>query len=87
MIPCSWKETFGVECPACGTQRSFFALIQGDFIESLILFPALLPFMTLIVIAIVHLIRPFPSGPKWIVRLVILTGVLMVGNWVLKMIN
>ena len=86
MIPCSWKETFGVECPACGTQRSFFALIQGDLIESLLLFPALLPFMALIVIAIIHLIRPFPGATKWIIRLVILTGVLMVGNWVLKMV-
>ncbi|MES2554896.1 MAG: DUF2752 domain-containing protein [Bacteroidota bacterium] len=86
MIPCSWKETFGVECPACGTQRSFFALLQGDLIESLSLFPALLPFMALIVIAVIHLIRPFPSAPKWIIRLVILTGILMVGNWVLKMV-
>lgn len=86
MIPCSWKETFGVECPACGTQRSFFALIQGDILDSLILFPALLPFIALIVITIIHLIRPFPDAPKWIIRLVILTGVLMVGNWIFKMI-
>ncbi len=85
MIPCSWKETFGVECPACGTQRSFFALIQGDLIDSIVLFPALLPMIALVTITIIHLINPFQSAPKWIIRLVILVGILMVGNWVLKM--
>jgi hypothetical protein len=85
MIPCSWKETFGVECPACGTQRSFFALLHGDLIESVVLFPALLPLIALVIIAIIHLIKPFQSAPKWIIRLVILIGILMVGNWILKM--
>jgi len=85
MIPCSWKETFGVECPACGTQRSFFALTQGDLIDSIVLFPALLPMIALVTITIIHLIKPFQSAPKWIIRLVILTGILMVGNWILKM--
>ena len=84
MLTCSWKEHFGVECPGCGAQRSFLALLEGELVESLLLFPALLPFMAVVIIATIHIIRPFNAAPKWIIRLIILTGILMVGNWVVK---
>lgn len=87
MLPCSWKEHFGVECPGCGAQRSFLELIQGHLLESIVLFPALLPLIAAITIAIIHLIKPFKAAPKWIVRLMLLTGLLMVGNWVFKLID
>lgn len=87
MVSCSWKEHFGVECPGCGAQRSFLELIHGHVWESIALFPALLPFIAAVLIATVHLIRPIKSGPKWIVRLMLLTGILMLGNWVIKIIE
>lgn len=84
MIPCSWKETFGIECPSCGAQRSFLELIHGDLLQSLVLFPALLPLMAVAVLTIIHLIKPQPQGPRWIVRLFLLSAILMLGNWIWK---
>lgn len=85
-IPCSWKESFGVECPACGTQRSFFAFISGEILESLILFPALFPLMCSFLLIMLHLINPKRYPAKWIVLFVILTGLLMLGSWIYKII-
>ena len=86
-LPCSWKENFGVECPACGTQRSFFALISGDIVESIVLFPALIPLMLTIVTIVLHLRNPIRYPAKWIVYLVILTGSLMLLSWIYKLIT
>ena len=85
MLPCSWKEHLGVECPGCGAQRSFLELTQGHIWDSILLFPALLPLLAVVIIAIIHIARPFKAAPKWIIRLIILTGVLMVGNWIVKL--
>ena len=86
MIDCSWKESFGVECPSCGAQRSFMALMQGHLTESILLFPALLPLMSVAVLTIIHLIRPLKNGPKWIVRLFVFSAGLMLASWIWKML-
>ena len=35
MIPCFSKKYLGIECPGCGLQRSFIALLKGNIVESL----------------------------------------------------
>ncbi|MFY7989534.1 MAG: DUF2752 domain-containing protein [Fluviicola sp.] len=84
MLPCSWKESFGVECPSCGAQRSFFSLIAGDIVSSLILFPALLPLLFTVLWVALHLIWPQRFAAKWIVRGVVTTGGLMLISWLFK---
>lgn len=86
MIPCSWKESFGIECPSCGVQRSFLELMHGHVLESMLRFPALLPLIAVVILTIIHLIKPFPKAPYWIVRLFILSASLMFGNWVVRLL-
>jgi len=86
MIPCSWKETFGIECPSCGAQRSFLELIHGHILDSILLFPALLPLMSVALLTIIHLIHPLKNGPYWIIRLFALSAVLMFVSWIVKLI-
>lgn len=43
MFPCATKQLLGLECPACGAQRAFLALLNGQFIDSFLIYPALLP--------------------------------------------
>ncbi|MDB5018649.1 MAG: hypothetical protein JWQ84_3481 [Mucilaginibacter sp.] len=43
MLPCAYKSIFGIDCPGCGFQRSFIALLKGDLRESLLLYPATIP--------------------------------------------
>ena len=43
MLPCAYKQIFGLNCPMCGFQRSLIELLKGNVFESIIIFPALLP--------------------------------------------
>lgn len=86
MLPCSWKETFGVECPSCGAQRSFFTLLEGDLGESILLFPALIPLLITAILVLLHLWRPQRFAAKWIVWGVGVSASLMFLNWVLRFI-
>lgn len=84
MLPCSWKEYFGVECPTCGAQRSFLELISGNFLESIFLFPALIPFLAVVVLTILHLIHKRLVHPKWIVVLFSITVIVLLVSWIVK---
>ena len=44
-LPCLFKTVFHVDCPGCGFQRSCIALLKGDVLGSLQLYPALLPML------------------------------------------
>jgi hypothetical protein len=41
-LPCLFKQAFHINCPGCGLQRSGIALLKGDLLKSLQLYPALL---------------------------------------------
>lgn len=43
MFPCIYKQLFGIDCPFCGFQRSVIALLKGDFADSFIFYPPLIP--------------------------------------------
>lgn len=55
LLACPVKAGFGVDCPGCGVQRSFLALIRGDLSTSLEFYPALIPFLLTIVFLILAL--------------------------------
>ena len=61
-LPCFYKKYLGIECPGCGMQRSFIELLKGDFLESLRIYPALLPTLFLLIYLILHLIFKFQNG-------------------------
>lgn len=43
LLPCFYKQMFGISCPLCGGQRSVILLCEGQFWESMRIFPPLLP--------------------------------------------
>jgi len=45
MLPCAYKSIFGIDCPGCGFQRSFIALLKGDWKDSFLLYPATVPIL------------------------------------------
>jgi hypothetical protein len=57
MLPCAYKSLFGIDCPACGFQRSFWSLMEGNFIDSFELYPPLIPVLILIFIATAWLLK------------------------------
>lgn len=62
MLPCPTKYFFGVDCPGCGMQRSLVELFRGNMVESLQLFPALLPMMFMVIFLGLHLRYKFTHG-------------------------
>ncbi len=53
-LPCLIKKTFHVPCPGCGLQRSCIALLQGNVLQSIHFYPALLPLIILISLIIIN---------------------------------
>jgi Protein of unknown function (DUF2752) len=85
MFACSWKQHLGIECPGCGAQRSFLELINGNILESIRLFPALIPLISTFVLTAIIIAKPSAFHPKWIVRFFSLSAFLMLGNWIIKL--
>ena len=73
MLPCVYKKLFGVDCPACGGQRSFSLLMEGNFLDSFLIYPPLLPVLFLGAMWALKLIKPsliaasFSQRASWIV--------------------
>lgn len=70
LLPCAYKQLFGIECPVCGSQRALIALLRGDVMESIILYPALIPTIILITSVIIQILFKFNSGWK-IIRIML----------------
>ena len=39
MLPCIYKQLFGISCPLCGFQRSLLCLLQGNIFDCIKFFP------------------------------------------------
>ena len=84
LLPCFFKSTFGVDCPGCGMQRSLIALLKGHLIESLYLYPAILPFFLTLFWLFIHLKLKHPKGAAILVGLFILTALTITIQFVVK---
>lgn len=85
MLECTIKSGTGVECPGCGMQRSFIALLKGDLIGSLQYNPALIPALILFLFTALHLIFNFKNGGKILVWGYVFTVAVMMINYILKL--
>lgn len=85
LIPCPFKKLTGLDCPGCGFQRSFLALLQGHLNESVKLYPATIP---LLLIAIYTLIdaRWTMDRTNYIKKtLYISTAIIIIVTYIIKM--
>jgi hypothetical protein len=61
MLPCVYKQLFGIYCPMCGFQTSIISLLKGKYIESMTEFPALFP---LLITFITYFLLSIIKNPK-----------------------
>lgn len=62
MMSCFYQKYFGIICPGCGFQRSLVALLKGDLLLSLSLYPPLIPILLMLLTLVLHLIFKFHFG-------------------------
>ena len=75
MLPCFYKQVFGVSCPVCGGQRAVALLFQGYVWDSMKMFPPLLPLA--ITLLIVCLWRLFGTPSKKAVMIALIIDAVM----------
>jgi hypothetical protein len=68
----------------CGLQRSFLLLLKGEWYESFILFPALIPLILTFALVALHLYFNWKNGAKWITILFSLSALLIVISYSFK---
>ena len=81
MLSCPYKEGLGIDCPGCGLQRAFVALLRGDVAESLVLYPALLPMLCMFLLLGLHLKFHLRHGALALKLLFVFNALLIFGSW------
>jgi hypothetical protein len=85
MITCYFREHLGLSCPGCGSQRAFILLLKGEWVQSFLQYPALVPFLATLVMLIAHLIFKFTKGGTWLKYMFIGTAGLVMANFIVKL--
>lgn len=87
MIPCLSKQIFGLDCPGCGLQRSVALLLKGEFTESFLMYPGLLPMVLLFGFLGLNRIVEVPRANTIIIWLAGITVIAILTNFLIKIIN
>jgi hypothetical protein len=87
MLTCPSVKYLHIDCPGCGMQRSAIALLKGQFLSSIDLYPALIPLMLLVVYTALHLISKFVNGAKIIVALQAIVTSIVIAHYIYKIIH
>lgn len=86
-LSCSVKQLLGLDCPGCGMQRAFVALLRGDVVASLRFNASLIPFLFTVFYTAAHLIFGFRSGARWTVIFFSTTVLIMLLNFLVKLVG
>ena len=87
MLPCMNKKLFGVECMGCGTQRAINLLFQGDFVGAFKMFPPIYTLIIFFIILFLHFVDKSRNYNKAIIYFAIINGVIMLINYIYKILN
>ena len=76
-----------MDCPGCGMQRSFLALLKGDVSECFCLYPAMIPLLFVIIFTCFQIKFDFKYGADIIKWGLILVGILILAFFFYKLIT
>ena len=85
-LPCPVKRYLHFDCPGCGMQRSFVALLQGNWMESLKLHPVTIPLLLFLIYGLLHVIFKFKNGNQVVIYIYIAVTIMIATNYIYKII-
>ncbi|MCX6251562.1 MAG: DUF2752 domain-containing protein [Bacteroidetes bacterium] len=86
-LPCPVKQTFGVDCPGCGSQTAIIELLKGNFTGSFHAYPALIPLLLMLLALIIHILFKIPKGAAILKILFIFTSLIIIAGYFVKMLT
>ena len=87
MGSCFYMKYLGIPCPGCGMQRSFIELLKGNWIESLQLYPALVPMIIMLTYLALHLIFKYKNGGDVLKYLFMFNASIILFHYIYILIN
>lgn len=85
-MPCVYKKYLGMDCPGCGMQRGIIELLKGNLWESIQAYPPLIPMLLMMLYLLLHIKFKFKNGALYLKILFIFTSVIIVTNYIIKLI-
>jgi len=87
MMACPSRRWLHLQCPGCGSQRSLLALLSGNITESVQLYPALIPFLLVLLYTLLHLVFRFRQGALIIKYSQFAVAIIITVSYIYKAIN
>jgi hypothetical protein len=84
LFSCFFKSHFGIECPGCGMQRSFIALLRGNIEESINYHIALIPLIITILLLFIQLKIKHKQGGYWVMWAFVFTTVATIVQYMMR---
>jgi hypothetical protein len=84
LFTCPSKKFLHIECPGCGLQRSYIALMKGDVAGSFELYPAAIPMLLLFCYLLLHLYFRFKNGAKIMMLLYFFCAIIIAVHYIYK---
>ena len=85
-LPCIYKLITGNDCPGCGMQRAIISLFKGNILDSIKLFPPLIPVLFMLGFLVVHIIYKLKNGAKILVWMFIINVIIILLNFFYKLL-
>lgn len=86
MLPCAYKSLFGIDCPACGIQRSLISLLKGSIKESFFTYPPLLFVLVGLVIVLLYFLKPKIVKPVFLKKYFSFLLVIVFANYIIHFV-
>ncbi|WP_090781312.1 DUF2752 domain-containing protein [Pedobacter sp. ok626] len=83
-LRCPFKALTGIDCPGCGFQRSFVALLRGDLHESFHLYPATIPLLLTFIVVIPVNYFSKKDHTILIKTMYLITGTIVLGSYLFR---
>lgn len=84
---CPVKKYVHIDCPGCGMQRSFIALLTGNIEASIRLHLATIPLLLFLLYSALHFFLKFRNGNRVIVYIYLFITGLIVSNYIYKIVH